>query len=377
MENITFGKIKYPINIDWNDFKVDVDNLSNFSGNIVIYVDDLIQNQIIDIKKIEIIKMIPNISKITIVSRNFEVAKYFDYLLKNIECDTEFDLLNDFKITNRDYVDFKNLNFGETVVPFDYLMWIKNISAVTETVYRNINESKIIKTDNNKYLIDENICKQLNNIIDEIFADLPLQDLDDIDKSVLVSNWIQKHIQFIEGKISHVNGREYYCDNFDSNSDLHSIKTVVEKRYGVCESIAKLSVALLSNPKVGCKCNIVTSSGHAYFVQNINSEYYVCDNTWCITRNNNHYGECLKATLFSDEYLLVGMDKIKENENTLKAHTPDCVFPYSFSNKSISRKLIQNSIKKLKGLGIKFEYNISPIFTQYVIEPNLQEIKKK
>ena len=66
------------------------------------------------------------------------------------------------------------------------LMWIKNISAVTETVYRNINESKIIKTDNNKYLIDENICKQLNNIIDEIFADLPLQDLDDIDNSVSV-----------------------------------------------------------------------------------------------------------------------------------------------------------------------------------------------
>lgn len=59
---------------------------------------------------------------------------------------------------------------------------------------------------------------------------------------------------------------------------------------------------------------------HTYFVQVIDGKQYVVDNTWGITRNSNKMGEALKAKSFSDEYLLIGNDKLNESEDIRKHH---------------------------------------------------------
>ena len=349
--------------INWNNFELNIPE--NFTGMCYIYVNGLSGSVHDDIEKITKIKNINGINEIIISSNNFEVAKYFNLLLKGFDGKKIYNLLNDFDIKNRTELDFSNLNYEEVTIPFDYIMYIKQIKGITGYNLMHTTNKNIITIDTNKQKSYPNIQEIVNSIIDEIFGRLPMNQLDDIDKSVLVSNWIQKNIQFIKGKITNVAGRLFICDDYEPSDDTEDIMTVANKHFGVCNGIAKLSVALLSNPRVGCKCNMVRSPGHAYFTQIIDNEIYGVDNTWCITRNPNHVDECLMAASFSDTYLLIGKDKLNEDEDTMSHHLRQGIYKGEITQKSLPRERIHQSIEKLKALGVSFEYHEQPIFIQY------------
>lgn len=214
----------------------------------------------------------------------------------------------------------------------------------------------------------------VNSIVDEIFNGLPIEELNDVDKSILVANWIQKKMQFIEGKKSHVQGKKYICDEFTTkNGFVGDMLTAIRHNYGVCTAFSKLSVALLNNPKVNCQCHLAYSrkGGHTYFVQVIDGKQYIVDNTWGITRNPNKMGDALKAKKFSDEYLLIGNDKLNESEDIRIHHISYGCHEYEIEDNGISKDRIRQSVEKLKGLGVEFSYDEPPVFRQH-LEDNIE-----
>lgn len=353
----------YPCDINWNEFSMDIPE--NFSGTFYIYVDNLTGNIQEDLEKIARIKSVPGINEVVISSSDFRVAKYFDLLLKDFNNIKKFNLLNDREFKDRSYIDFVQLAYDEVTVPFDYIMYGIKPTGITSYTIANIRRGNIIIPKADYQIAYPNIQNQVESIIDEIFGQIPMEQLDDIDKSILVSNWIQRNIQFIEGKISYVNGKKFICEEYSATDDRGDIMTAIDKHLGVCNAIAKLSVALLSNPKVGCKCNLACSPGHVYFTQVIDNEMYATDTTWCITRNPHHMGESLKSSSFSDEYLLIGEDKINEDQTTLFYHTQNCIFKGNISERGISKERIRQSIEKLKSFGVSFDYDEPPIFVQH------------
>lgn len=355
--------------INWNEFSIKLPE--NFSGTCCVYIDSLNGDTQGDLEKISQIKNIQGLKVVEISSRDFRVAEYFNLLLKDFEGSKKFDLLNDFEIQNREKIDFSTLNYDEVTVPFDYFMYGIVQKGITSYNIVNSRRNNIVTVDSSQQKPYPNMQDKINSIIDEIFSQLPIEQLDDVDKNVLVSNWIQRNIQFIEGKVSNVGNRKFICDDFEATDDREDIMTIIDKRFGVCNGISKLSVALLSNPRVGCKCNMAHSPGHAYFTQTIDGIPYVTDNTWCITRNPNYIDGSLKASSFSDEYILIGQDKINEDENTLFHHTRDGIFKGTIPEKGISRERIKQSIEKLRTLGVDFSYTEPPIFVQH------EEIKEK
>lgn len=254
---------------------------------------------------------------------------------------------------------------------FDYIMYGINPNGITAYNLVNLKRDNIVTIGRNQQKAYPNIQDRVNGIIDEIFGQLPMEQLDEIDKNVLVSNWIQRYIQFIDGKISNSGGKRFICDDFNATDDREDIMTILDKHFGVCNGIAKLFVALLSNPRVGCKCNMAHSPGHAYFTQIIGDFPYVTDNTWCITRNPQHANGCLKSSSFSDEYILIGQDKINEDEDTLFHHTRDGIFKGTIFEHGIPRDRIKQSIEKLRALGVDFSYDEPPVFIQH------EEVKEK
>lgn len=367
--------MNYACIINWNNFPIEIPKNSS-KECCYIYVDGLNGDSQQDLEKIsKIIKSIPGLKQLRISSNDFRVAEYFNVLLKNFNIEKYFDLLNDFEFKDRSEIDFSALSFDESTIPFDYIMYGVDPNGITKYNLQTEKQDNIVKIlpqhSQKKYL---NIQDKINCIIDEIFGQLPMEQLDEIDKNVLVSNWIQRYIQFIAGKVSEVGSKEFICDDFKANDDTGDIMTIIDKHFGVCDGIAKLSVALLSNPRVNCKCNLSYCyyyDAHAFFTQLIDGVPYITDNTWCITRNPHHVGESLKASSFSDEYILIGQDKISEDEDTLKHHTRTGLFKGTIPENGIPRERINQSIEKLKNLGVTFSYDEPPIFIQH------EEVKEK
>jgi len=360
-----------PCNINWNNFSIRLPK--KFSGTCHIYIDALNGDTQSDLDKISQINNIQGLEELQIYSKDFRVAEYFNLLLKDFKGIKVFNLLNDLEIRNRNEIDFSTLNYNGVTVPFDYIMYGIEPKGIKYYNLVNYRQDNIIKVNSNQQKAYPDIQDKVNIIIDEIFGQLPMEQLDEIDKNILVSNWIQKNIQFVEGKISNAGGKRFICDEFEATDMGEDIMTVLNKRFGMCNAIAKLSVALLSNPRVGCKCNYAHSPGHAYFTQIIDDVTYITDNTWSITRNPNRMNESLKAAAFSDKYILIGEDKISEDDDTLVHHTRDGIFKGAISKQGIPRERINQSIEKLKTLGVDFSYKEPPIFVQHE-ESQEQEI---
>ena len=149
-------------------------------------------------------------------------------------------------------------------------------------------------------------------------------------------------------------------------NDMISKYTVSQSDVNKVMYERNLSVALLNNPRVNCQCHIVSCPGHMYFVQTIDGKQYGVDNTWGITRNPNKMGEALKAREFSYEYLLIGNDKLNESENTRRYHTSRGYHKFEIEDCGISRDRIQQSVEKLKSLGVEFSYDEPPVLRQYL-----------
>lgn len=361
---ITFSKKTRPMHINWNEFLIEIPE--GFNGLCSIYVNHPSEDINEDIMKLEGIKRISGLERLIIRSEDYRIAEYFNTLLKGIDVNKEFTLMNDFEFKDRSYINFNKLDYDKVIVPLDYLMYGINTEGITQYSSGNNKEKENFGEEIGFEKNNFNLIEKIDQVIEEIVEGIPLEELDDIDKSILISNWIQDNIQYINGRVSKVKGDKYICDKFHGELlDIYDILSAIENKTVVCDAIAKLTLVLLTHPKINCKANMANASDHAYVIQNIDGKEYVVDNTWNITRNPNKMGESLKASEFSNQYLLVGQDKINENENTIENHTQKGIYRNCISEIGISRERIEKSVEKLKGYGVEFSYSKPPKYVQY------------
>lgn len=375
------GDVETSYYCNWSNLNIKID-LKKFNGNIIINFDSISDNIEEELIKVKEILSIEKLNKITFTSEKYECAKIISKLFEKVNVRKRFELINDFQIRNRNEIDFSVLTFDEVVIPYDYYMYIKNKKGITEYGYRYVNNNGVVTYDSSRdsVLSLTGIDYKIEQVLDEIFSGIDINELTEVDKSVLISNWLQKNIQFLEGKESKVGDKVFICDDYNEIYDLENPLTLLDKHIGVCAAFSKVSLFLLTHPKVGCICNLVPVSGHLFFIQDIYNHKYAIDNTWCVTRNKKHYvdefgNESLKAMAFNDEYLLFGQEKIEESEDIKKYHTANSYLGnFNISLSDFSRDIIKKSVEKLTQLGVEFYYDINPMYMQYCFKNDFKKL---
>ena len=348
--------INIPEYIDWNNFNIkDMNNSS-----VIIYVSDFKKDIEGDINKLSTLKQMPNLSSIKIVSSDFNVGIYMGELLKDFAFKKSFDLLDDFKNQDRSYIQPDSLPKGLSLfsIPNSYIQWGANRKKL------NLGNSKVNNiivaetrdiADSNYSYPSEEAFTEIDRVIDD-FCKIPNLTL--VDKVVLVSNYLQQNVQFVEGKISHAVDGNYECKDysFEKFGGIDKVDNVLFDKIGKCNCISRTMMYMLNNTKMNVNCRIANDAagGHAYcyIYDDKTGQLYCTDPTWCISRNPNRFKDTLKASKFSDEYLLIGQDKL----STMDYHNTSNILPQEFTENSIDRKLIQESVEKLKTYGISFDY---------------------
>ena len=249
----------------------------------------------------------PNLQIITVNSDDFNVGIYMGELLKDLPLVKDFHLLDDFQNRDRSYIQANALPKGMRFrsIPNSYIQWGAN--------KKNLNYG----------------FQRINNI--------PV-------------------VQFVSGRVSHTIDGNYECKDYsyEKYGGVDSVNNVIFDKIGKCNCISRTMMLMLNNPRINVNCRIANAPGHSYcsVYDDETGELYCVDPTWCISRNPNRFKDTLKASRFSDEFILIGQDKL----STMDFHNTSNVLQKSFAQKSIDRELILQSVEKLKGYGISFDY---------------------
>jgi len=310
---------KKPCLQDFSDIVKNYTHLNDYNiGNI--YVDDfnLLRNNI-DIFQDLIISW--KIS--TISSKDYDCLKYIEEQVKDYSS-IELKLIDDFKNKDRSYIDTTIFEKTTLVLPLPYVFWDpvlkqkQRISGYTHAIYQNpfdIQSFDVFSSEELKRI------KELINNLSEKFSKY-----DDLQKTLLISNYLQRYVQFVDrGNRSEGLKGIYITDSgsIEVGNNVHSPLTVLEQHFGVCEGIGNAATMLLNNPSFNVNVRSVFGSNHVWNVVQIDGKFYFLDNTWAITRNKNQYEESLKAKSFDSNYFLFGSDKA----NIIGHHIADSVLP--------------------------------------------------
>jgi len=353
MEGFKTKSMNIPQYVDWNSFNITDINATN----VIIYVHNLKRNVSGDIEKLKTLKQMPNLQFLTINSDDFNVGIYMGELLKDLPLVKDFHLLDDFQNRDRSYIQAnalpKSIRFRS--IPNSYIQWGANKKSLNYGFQRknNIPVVQFDTADTTPFYPSDEALAEIDRVITD-FNKIPNLTL--IDKVVLVSNYLQQNVQFVSGKISHAIDGNYECEDysFEKFGGVDKVDNVLFDKIGKCNCISRTMMYMLNNPKMNVNCRIANSPGHAYcsVYDDEEGQLYCVDPTWCISRNPNRFKDTLKASSFSDEFILIGQDKL----STIDFHNTSNVLPQEFSEKSIDRDLIRQSVEKLKGYGISFDY---------------------
>ncbi len=342
-----------PQYVDWNSFCIDDMN----STQVVIYAHSLEKDITGDIEKLGILQRMPHLDSLTFCSDDFNVGIYMSELVKDMRVTKEFHLLDDFQNRDRSYINGKKL-VGSTrfrSMPNSYIQWGKTKRSLNYgyTYIGNVAVSQTEPADSSDFSPSDRALDEIDKIISEF---LTIPNLTFVDKVVLVSNYLQANIQFVEGRISHTAVGDYVCEDYSEAKyhGVNSVDNVIFDKIGKCNCIARTMMLMLNNPKMNVNCRIADCTEHAYcsVYDDSTQDLYVTDPTWCITHNSNRFPGTLKASSFSDEFILIGQDKL----STLEYHNTSNFLPNQFAKKSLNRETIRQSVEKLKSYGIQFHY---------------------
>lgn len=361
----------------------DMETPADFSGECYLTVDTFDYDNIDEeINKFIQLLKISNLKEVTIYSRDVNVFKIVDLILKenNFGIEINYFLEKSDKIDADKIREFNELNNPNKQLSYEYIMYAKDNKVsdfyipIMEENHFLCNKSAINLTLNPSSFENlQSLQEEIYRIINAIFKGLNVLELDDLDKSIIVSNYIQNNIQYIAGRISSGDNKEYICERFkgDAPESHWLINLLNENNYGVCGNISLLTLLLLDNPLVKCNCQFIASpvnAAHYFLTQIIDGKEYVVDNTWNITRNRDKHEGSLKARSFSTDFLLIGQDKLNESEDIRVHHVSATRFLYPIENESIPREKIQASVEKLLKMGVKFDNYKPPMYEQRILE---------
>ena len=304
-------------------------HLSEFIGKEDNYIKNNIYSYIlVDYKTLinnfDLLKYILRIKPISKI--NCLDYKSAEYIEQNINNKIDIILIDDYKNKDRSYIDTQFFRKSKFYLPLSYIMWNPNIdkecNVLSYLSKENISMSSSIN--GNKKVTKETLIR-----IKEIVESLNTSNLNDIDKCILISNYLQSKVQFKK--------------DFGENHLSGKIETVINKNYGVCTGIASATTLLLNNPIFNVNVRNVCGTSHEWNAALIKGKNYFIDNTWNITRNPNKLSNILKASDFTDKYLLFGMDKL----NSLESHDLKTYIPKDISDEDYNRIKIDKECKKL------------------------------
>ena len=295
-----------------------------------------------------------------ICSKNIQVLERVESILEsdNFKNNYYLCLMDDFLIKDRSYINPDIFTKSTLVVPLTYTFWDFNLQDKQKIAccYNN-NRFGPISCSGLPFLTKDQLDK-LNNLINVIANHYG--SCTDIEKVILISNYLQRHVQFVDtNNVSSSLNRTYITDSHDIKvgNNVYDPINVLFNHYGVCEGIANASSILLNNPLMNVNVGAVVGSGHCWNYVLIDGKYYYFDNTWAITRNPNQFSESLKANSFDSSFLLFGDDTAKD----IKNHNPESIIP-NIEQDDFEQKVIKDKQKKLARTYSFSDYD-EPIFS--------------
>ena len=292
----------------------------------------------------------------TVYSKDYRVL---DYINKNFDRPILFNLIDDFENKDRSYIDLKSFEKSSIEIPLAYALWVDPT-----------NESKVNQTLDSGNLwpssgsgVSPIKLEDLKRIREEVYklAD-KCKDLDEIEKIIMVSDYLQDRVQFINVNNKSISKDGIYITSgsMPTPDNIGNISNILFNGFGVCRGIAASSTILLNNPQMNVNVRDVRGGDHVWNIVKVGNKYYYVDNTWCITRNPNKYDEALKAKSFSSEYLLFG----EKTAQDIGHHEIGCLAP-SVEEDDYNRKMLDNKVKKLQYIAKYNDYE-KPKYESYI-----------
>lgn len=305
--------------------------IENTKSNIIcVNYKSLIDN-------FSLLKYLLTVKNFSIVCEDYESALFLE---NNLDENIKIKLLDDYENKDRNYINTNYFQKTTFSFPFSYCMWNPNINSEANVdFYRN----------NFNLICDMNTANATNKIskdfllkTKEIIEKLNKENLSDIEKIIIVSNYLQSKVQYVEGIRSNADKiYEIQTNEVLKSDDL--TQTVIEENYGTCGAITGATTLLLNNPTFNINTRNMFGSGHFWNLVILKDKNYFMDNTWAITRNPNRVEGALKAKNFSQEYLLFGSKKA----DIIRNHNTSCYIPGIISMDDFNAKELNNIKKKL------------------------------
>lgn len=302
--------------------------------SILVSYDSLINNFDL-LRKIISIK---NINQINCL--DYESAIFLE---ENLDANIDLALVDDYQNKDRSYIDTTRFVKHKFSIPLSYFMWGVNFDDSCNICCFRFNSSDNMGSLNGNKILHRDILLKLKEIIQSIDS----KELSVLDRCILVSNYLQSKVQYVEdGLKSHAADGVYVIEAPDeevSREKVGSIESVINENYGLCMAIANTTTLLLNNPIMNVNVRSLFGDSHVWNVITIDGKQYYIDNTWAITRNKNRVEQALKATSFSDEYLLFGTS----TSSVIGYHNSSCYCIGAVEQDDYSREDIEKRVKVL------------------------------
>lgn len=300
-------------------------------------------------------------SMIEIYSPDYKILEYIN---NNCKSNNKYtvSLVNDNEMKNRDYIHPEEFEKSRFVIPMHYLLWQSNcqsdayISGLT-TNYGN----GMPATTNGYNTMEFEKIKQIKEIVSQLGEEC--KGLDEIDKIILVSNYLQRRVQYVERNNVSYADHVYITDSkgLEITSKLSdSGDNVILNKFGVCCGIANATTLLLNNQDLQVNAQNVAGQNHLWNCVQVNNKWYYIDNTWNITRNPNRFEESLKAKSFSGTYLLFGTDMAKTIGHHQSEYREPLIEQESYDT-GLIRKRVRDLSKKHS-----FDNYEEPVFKSHI-----------
>lgn len=281
---------------------------------------------------------------------DYESVVFLNHILKNKVLNRVY-LVDDGMHINRSYIDLTKLNNVNVYVPLTYLLWGVKFNGEVKTYSTTAKfRGEHITCDpanSNRKISEADLLKVRE--ISEMLA--KYNPKNDVEKVMLVSDYIQSRTQFIESvQTPSIRGTFITPDITTCSTGL--VETVVNNGYGVCVGISNLSTLLLNNEIFQSETETMVGNGHAWNKVLIEGKYYYFDSTWCITRSDNPCNDGLITLSFQRKYLLFG----KNTASDIGYHQATNIGVYS------NGVLSEDDYNKAVTYHQQFSYNQKPMY---------------
>lgn len=273
-------------------------------------------------------------------------------------------MVDDYQNIERSYIDTTSFTNHKFCIPLSYIMWnpiINDTCNVHCVRYTAGGTDTMTSMNGDKVLYKEDLIK-----VKEIINNINMSNLSDVDKCLLVSNYLQSKVQYVEGGLESHADKTYVIDaklEEVTREKVGSVRTVLNENYGLCMAISNTTTLLLNNPVFNVNARSIFGSSHVWNVVTIDNKKYFIDNTWAITRNKNRIPGALKATSFSDEYMLFGTN----TKEQIGYHNSACYLDGNLEKEDYSKNNLEER-KKILSRTVSFtNYSQSLRFASKVI----------